>query len=163
MEELAVRLAKKEDLPEILPIFAYARAFMAAQGNGSQWGQTNPPLEILEGDIRKGQLYVLTRHDRICGVFAFVLGEDPTYGYIEGGWNSSQPYGTIHRVAGNGTEKGIFAACVNFCRKQCAYLRIDTHQDNKIMRHLIRKQGFSYCGVIYVKDGSPRLAFDRIE
>ena len=31
-----------------------------------------------------------------------------------------------------------------------------------IMRHCIEKYGFIYCGVIYLPDGSPRLAYQKI-
>ncbi len=41
--------------------------------------------------------------------------------------------------------------------------RIDTHNDNKIMQHVIEKNGFIRCGIIYVKDGSPRIAYEKIE
>ncbi len=40
--------------------------------------------------------------------FAFILGEDPTYQQIDGAWLNDQPYGTIHRIAGNGKIKGTF-------------------------------------------------------
>ena len=32
-------------------------------------------------------------------------------------------------------------------------IRIDTHRDNKIMQHNILKQGFTYCGIIYLQSG----------
>lgn len=40
-------------------------------------------------------------------------------------------------------------------------IRIDTHKDNKPMLHLIRKNGFTRCGVIIVDDGTPREAFQK--
>ena len=41
-------------------------------------------------------------------------------------------------------------------------IRIDTHKDNKIMQGLLARHGFSYCGIIYLKNGSPRLAYQRV-
>lgn len=35
-------------------------------------------------------------------------------------------------------------------------------EDNSIMRHCIEKFDFSYCGVIYLLDGDPRLAYQKI-
>ena len=29
-------------------------------------------------------------------------------------------------------------------------IRIDTHLDNRIMQHVIKKYGFTYCGIIYL-------------
>ena len=40
-----------------------------------------------------------------------------------------------------------------------ATIRIDTHADNVIMHHLLRKYGFAMCGVIRLADGAPRTAY----
>ena len=77
-----------------------------------------------------------------------------------GKWSSDHPYGTIHRIAGDGSG-GILHASVEYCLTKTDYLRIDTHADNRIMQGAIAKEGFTYCGIIYVEDGSPRLAYDR--
>ena len=147
-----------EDLPHILQIYAWARGFMAETGNPTQWGTTDPKPSTLERDIALGQLYVIEEENRICGVFAFIFGEDPTYREIDGGWHYSDPYGTIHRVAGQG--QGILSSCLAYCRQHVDHLRIDTQENNLVMQRAIAKGGFSYCGIIRVADGSPRLAFD---
>ena len=41
-------------------------------------------------------------------------------------------------------------------------IRIDTHKDNKIMQGLLERHGFSYCGIIYLLNGAPRLAYQRL-
>lgn len=156
----SVRRAVYEDLDRILEIYAYARAFMAKNGNPNQWGKTNPPAERLLEDIRQGNLYVITKADKICGVFAFFLGEDPTYREIfEGAWFSNAPYGTIHRIASDGSG-GIFSAVLAWCRKQISHIRIDTHHDNTVMQHVVEKAGFQRCGIIYITDGTPRIAYE---
>jgi hypothetical protein len=38
-------------------------------------------------------------------------------------------------------------------------IRIDTHRDNCIMKHILTKYGFTMCGVIYLADGAPRDAY----
>ena len=97
-----IRKAVGNDLPEILEIYENARRFMAENGNPNQWGKTNPPQYTLERDIQLEQLYVVVREGKIRGVFAFIPGIDPTYGYIEGAWRSDAPYAAIHRVASDG-------------------------------------------------------------
>lgn len=161
MEILKIRKAVLSELAEIEKIYAYARSFMAQNGNATQWGTTNPTREMLLKDIADENLYVIRDAERICGVFAFILGEDPTYGYIEGSWHHSSPYGTIHRIASNGSHKGILARCVSYCESCIDHLRIDTHENNRIMQHLVTSLGFSYCGIIYLASGSPRLVYDR--
>lgn len=156
-----VRKARTRDMDEILAVYAAARRFMQAHDNPDQWKDGHPKREILEEDIAIGQLYVVVREEEICGVFAFIPGIDPTYGYIEGAWHHGGPYAAIHRVASNGKAKGVLAACVAFCAENCAHLRIDTHNDNYVMQKALAKLGFARCGIIYLENGDPRIAFDR--
>lgn len=157
-----VRHAHMEDLPRIEEIYACARSFMAATGNPNQWGKTNPPAQQLKLDIAEGKLYLVNDGDTIHGVFFFWIGDDPTYGCIEGGtWRSGTPYGTIHRIAGDGSG-GVFGAALDYCSARIGHLRIDTHHDNKVMQHVVQKHGFQRRGIIYLPDGSPRIAYDRI-
>ena len=115
---LTVRRAAWEDLPRIEEIYAYARAFMAAHGNPNQWGTSHPPKAQLERDIEQGDLYVMTNDSGIHGVFYFFIGDDSTYARIDdGAWHASRPYGTIHRIASDGTG-GILAAAVAFGKEK---------------------------------------------
>ena len=97
-------------------------------------------------------------------VFAFVLGEDPTYQTIEDGqWlNDTLPDGTLHRLASAGESKGVGKAVVEWCLEHCESLRADTHADNKVMQHLLESEGFTRCGIIHVADGTPRIAYQRL-
>ncbi len=155
-----IRLATTDDLDDILVLYAAARRFMAQNGNPTQWGDTYPARELLEEDIRMGELFVDTQDGDICGVFVFTTRPEPTYAVIhDGAWMNDAPYGTIHRIASDGTAKGVFGRCVAFCVRRCPNLRIDTHHNNHAMRHLVQKHGFVRCGVITVADGSPRIAY----
>ena len=136
---------------------------MAAHGNPDPVGNLLPGAERAGGGYPEEELYICERDGKVCGVFAFPIGEDPTYEKMEGGgWLSDAPYGTIHRMAGKETERGIFEECLSWCREQIGHIRIDTHEDNRIMRHLIEKNGFVRCGIIHVADGSPRIAYEWI-
>ncbi len=157
-----IRNAERADLAQILEIYRYARGFMERTGNPNQWGKNHPPQQQLEADLRHRKLFAVCEGEKIRGVFYFHVGEDPTYGVIrDGQWNSDREYGTIHCIASDGSG-GILKACVAYCEKLCPYLRIDTHKDNRVMQAAVEKLGFRYCGIIYIADGSPRLAYDRI-
>ena len=160
MTKKRIRLATQADMEDILRIYDGARRFMAENGNPTQWGQHHPAQQILEEDIRLNRLYAVEDGERLCGVFMFQVGDDPTYAHIEGSWRSSGPYGVIHRIAGVGG--GIFAAALEYCSGIIGHLRIDTHADNKPMQHVVERAGFSKRGIIYVADGTPRIAYDRI-
>ena len=104
------RGARRADLDAILKIYARARQAMADSGNPTQWGDHFPPQELLEEDIDSNRLFLYLVNGELEGVFAFILGPDPTYARIEDGkWlNDTLPYGTIHLLEKNGfTRCGI--------------------------------------------------------
>lgn len=157
-----IRPARPADLPALREIYARARAFMAANGNPTQWGTDHPPVDALRQDIARGQLFVLCEGDTPHAAFALVPGADPTYAVIAGAWQSDAPYATIHRLASDGTRPGVFGAAIAFAAARQPHLRIDTHAHNHIMQTLITRAGFVYCGTITVADGTPRLAYERL-
>lgn len=155
-----VRNAVPTDLPRIEEIYAYARSFMEKTGNPNQWGKTNPPHEWLVDDIEKELLHVITDENEIHGVFYFYIGEDPTYGTIEdGAWHSHDVYGTIHRIASDGSG-GILRTAVEFCKQHIDHIRIDTHHDNVVMQNAVARLGFERSGIIHLANGSPRIAYE---
>lgn len=157
-----IRKAVPDDLPRLRQVYARARVFMAATGNPNQWGDSSPAESVLMGHIENGNLYAVCDGGALHGAFAFIPGPDPTYAYIEGRWHRDAPYAAIHCVASDGSIHGMFSQVLAFCEKRCEYLRIDTHHDNRIMQHLVTKHGFAYCGTIYLANGSPRMAYDRV-
>lgn len=158
-----IRQALLSDLETILDIYDEARVFMRQNGNPSQWKNGYPGKDRVTEDIKENCLFVIQRDSKPCGVFFFKVGEDPTYWYIENGkWLSDSEYGVIHRIAGRTKEKGIFAEALEFCQGKITHLRIDTHKDNSIMQHALAKYGFTPCGTIYVADGTPRIAYERL-
>lgn len=160
--EVTIRSAVIGDMPELLRVYEAARAFMRAHNNPSQWGNNNPPACELEKNIARGELYVMESKGKVHAAFAFIPGEDPTYRVIEGAWRDDSPYAAIHRVASDGELKGVFSRCAAYCKARCGHLRIDTHADNYPMQGAIQKEGFLPCGVIYLENGYPRLAFEFV-
>ncbi len=68
----------------------------------------------------------------------------------------------MHRIAADGSGKGIGSFCINWAFDQCRHIRIDTHGDNKVMQGMLKKLGFTHCGTVYVEeDDDPRLAFEK--
>lgn len=159
----SIRKASPDDLPAILSIYQTAREFMAAHGNATQWGTNRPSPEVVKSDIENGRLHVISSNGAIHGVFAFLEGAEPDYAVIENGsWIADTPYRAVHRVAGDGVLKGVVTHCMDFCKKQCGHLRIDTHENNHVMQHVLEKNGFRKCGIIHLSDGSPRIAYEYI-
>jgi hypothetical protein len=96
------------------------------------------------------------------GTFCFIRGEDPTYAKIYNGeWLNDRPYATVHRIASSGKEKGVAKACFEWCFTQCPNIRVDTHRDNHVMQHILQSMGFTFCGIIFVANGTERLAYQK--
>ena len=161
---MTIRPTTYADIEVLLDIFALARAQMAADGNPTQWGDGYPSREQIESDIQRGVSYIVEHNGQPCATFVFIIGDDPTYHYIEDGeWlDDTLPYGTIHRIASNGQRRGIFRTVLDWCSAQCSNIRIDTHQANARMIHLIEQAQFTRCGIIYTRDHSPRIAYQKI-
>ena len=166
---MKIRKSVMQDLDRIMDIYAQARAFMAQHGNPKQWGATGwPPEALIRQDITEGNSYVcLNDAGRIIGTFFYTDGPDiePTYREItDGAWLDGDPYGVVHRIASDGSEKGTGMFCLDWAYAQCGHLRIDTHGDNAVMQNLLKKAGFIRCGTIYVvEDCDPRLAYEKSE
>ena len=160
---LLVRPASNGDLAGIMKIMERARSFMASVGNPNQWIAGYPQKELMESEIAEGHCFVCINVDgKLVATFCFIDGVDPNYKYIEDGeWLNDKPYSVLHRLASDGTCSGIFDFCLEWCSSRSRNIRVDTHRDNQILQHLLLKHGFTYCGIIYVSNGTPRLAFQR--
>ena len=162
---MTIRLTTYEDISQLIQIFAAAQQTMRNSGNLHQWGDGYPSEDIIREDIAGNNSYVIEHQDRVVATFACIIGRDPSYATIyEGQWlDDEQPYSTIHRIASLPDVHGVAHAAFNFAMKLTHNLRIDTHHDNTIMRHILLREGFTYCGIIHLqRSGDERLAYQKI-
>lgn len=160
---IRIRKGTTADIDAIMLCYDIARQYMRSSGNLSQWINGYPSRELVADDIANGVSYVgIDNSGEVAMAFVFVLGDDPTYSVIEGGyWLNERPYGTIHRLGSTGRHRGVLKLCVDFCMSQIDNIRLDTHADNVTMLRAAEKLGFTRCGTIYCIDGSPRVAFQK--
>lgn len=156
-----IRKSTISDIDRIMPLYEQARRFMRATGNPMQWINGYPERELIATDIYNDNLYIIEHCGRIVAAFTFIIGSDPTYNTIQGQWLNDLPYGTIHRLVSDGSLRGISDLCFDHCFNIIDNIRIDTHRDNRYMRQAILRNGFAFCGIIRVADGSPRLAYQK--
>ncbi len=157
-----IRLATIDDMSSITEIYKTAREFMKANGNPNQWGEDYPTTEIINADIDAKNLYICEDGGEVSAVFTLMNEVEPTYEMIEGKWSLNSEYATIHRVASSMTKRGVFGEIIEYTKKLYNHIRIDTHEQNIKMQNLILKAGFKRAGIIYVEDGSPRIAYEYI-
>ncbi len=163
--------ARIEHIDAIMAIIDVARVIMQENGNAHQWTNGYPDKETIMNDIAgKHALVVVDDSDKIIAYYVFRNGPDPTYQTIKGGqWLDSGVderghcnYSVIHRIASLPNVHGIFDEIMRHCGSFHTNIRIDTHRDNHIMQHLLEKNGFVYCGIIYKDNGDERLAYQRL-
>ena len=160
---MTIRNATHADLDAIFNIYDYARTFMKDNGNPLQWGETYPEKDVILADLNSKQLFVIETPDgSLAGVFAFLVNGDNVYDNIDGKWLNDKPHAAIHRVASNGTQKGIFTQIIAFCQQFSNNIKIDTHKQNTLMQHVLKKHGFIKCGTVFYDDIS-LLAFQFCE
>jgi len=175
MENRTIRHAREEDLPRILELIEFGRQKMRAIGNMDQWVNGYPLPEQLLEDIHLGNSYLVEEDGQAVATFAFVEGPDVTYNKIyEGRWldepeeepDSHKPpktdYHVIHRMASAPEVRGIMKFVLDYCFSRTNDIRIDTHRKNITMQRVIEKNGFQYCGIIYLLDGAERLAYCKV-
>lgn len=159
---MKIRNTTPADLDILLKLYDNARRFMAAHGNPAQWGTSYPSRGLVESDIESGCSYVCEEHQNVIATFYYRFGADDSYRRIFGGdWLDESPYGVVHRITSDGTIRGAGSFCLDWALSQCGNLRIDTHRDNRVMQHVLKKKRFTRCGIIYLEDGGERIAYQK--
>lgn len=163
------RKAKNEDIPEIMEIIKEAQEYFKSKGI-NQWQDGYPNENNLKEDILADESYVILINGKIIATAAISFRGESTYDKIYNGeWLSNRKYGVIHRVAvsNNYKGKGISNEIIKFSEIKCKEhgifsIKIDTHEENFVMRGLLEKNGFEYCGIIILEDGAERVAYEKL-
>ena len=157
-----IRKSTLADAERIDEIYAGAKKFMHSHGNPEQWNAEYPNILNAKSDVENGIGYVMEEDGKVFAAFAFIIGPDPTYTVIEdGAWPSEEPYGTIHRIASDGSHSGVMKLASEFCSTLIKNVRIDTHKDNSYMLNALKLLDFTRCGIIHLENGDPRIAFQK--
>ena len=160
---MIVERAKPADIDAIMDVFEAAKLFMRKTGNEKQWIDGYPSKELILRNIQEDGFYVCLSDDgQMVGVFYYKVEYDNTYAKIyDGAWLNDKPYGVVHRIASNGKQKGVALFCLEWCLERCKNVRVDTHRDNLVMRNILNQNGFQQCGIIYVANGTERIAYQK--
>lgn len=142
-----------------------ARAYHKSMGF-EQWHPDYPTRRTIEEDIENGVGYVFAEGEQLLGYCCVIVGDEPAYREIDGAWKTEQPYAVVHRMAfaaasrGKGLSHEAFSLVKAFCaEKGVNAIRIDTQEENKVMQHIVAREGFAYCGMVHF-DGGPKLAYE---
>ena len=157
-----IRRATAADIETIMRLIDSGRHIMRADGNLHQWEEGYPKQETIIQDVANGNAYLVMDQAEPVATFAVIAGPDPTYHLIyNGAWRHDTPYYVIHRIASLPQAHGVLSDVLSYCFSRTSHIRIDTHRDNRIMRKLLARNGFDYCGIIHLANGDERLAFEK--
>lgn len=167
--DIPYRKAELRDLSRVMEIIEDGRAFLKPQAGG-QWQDGYPNEETLREDIELGQLYAaLDPSGEIAAVAAFTYYEKDYDALYEGHWLTDRPYMVLHRIAvksslrGNGYGNTLFQIFEHVAKDQgYTSLRIDTHENNVVMRHLLERNGYIYCGRAILTPNKDRMVFEKV-
>lgn len=162
------RKSAESDVSKIISIIKQAQANFKAQGI-DQWQNGYPNEEVIMHDIQKEESYVLVKDDEVLATIAISFNKEKSYmNIIEGEWLTDGDYGVIHRIAVNNNYKGLGLShkLLKYTEEICLEsgihsIKLDTHEDNTPMRSLLKKNGFEYCGIIYLESGGKRVAYEK--
>ena len=166
---MKLRKSTEQDIPEIMNIIKEAQNYFK-QNHINQWQNNYPNIQTVLTDIKNGYGYVLLEDDIIIATVSISFDGEKNYEKImDGNWLSFGDYVVLHRLAvkNDCKGKGISSILLNMIEKICIEkdihsIKIDTHEQNISMQRLLDKNGFQYCGVIFVADQSPRVAYEKI-
>lgn len=171
---MILRKTTYADIDAVMEIIHTAQRSLSESGV-NQWQNNYPDETQIRADIDKCSAYVLTDGDSTIATAAVSFDSEPSYNKIYGGeWLTDASYAVIHRIAVSRNRRrcGIASEFIGDIRALCIgrgiySIKIDTHRDNLPMRNMLGKNGFKYCGIIYLGDGfenrgDMRLAYELV-
>lgn len=161
------RKSIKSDLDNIMIIIKEAQKYFK-ENNIDQWQDNYPNEETILNDINNETSYVLVKDNNIVATASISFEEEKTYKNIVENWLTNDRYVVIHRIAVSNDYKGLRLSSTILDNAKALALKnsihsikIDTHKDNKAMQRVLKKNNFTYCGIIYLEDNSERIAFEK--
>ena len=156
---MQLRKATMADFDQIIAILKDGANQLAEHGV-NQWQGEYPSKGQIKEDIENGWAFLAVSEDQeTVGAIAIVDGPDHIYDHLDGEWLcDTDKYVVIHRVAihsqhsGKGHATKLLRAVINDIKDNRAdieSIRIDTHEDNQAMQHLIAKMGFTKVGLLH--------------
>ena len=182
---ISFRKSTFDDIDRILEIIEKAKAELKKMGL-DQWQKGYPNRGVIESDVKKGISYVLEEtaennensgekvSGKIVGTIVLSPEREEPYSKIEGKWiTDDDDYMVVHRLAVDSDvkNKGLATKILEFSEGVCIEnkilsLKADTHENNEPMKRLLAKNGFSFCGLIYLDRepdlGAKRTAYEKI-
>ena len=149
---MVVRPGRVEDVPAVMDLVHRVVPLMWAEGN-LQWDADYPNAAVFERDAAGAQLWLAEFGDRLAGVAAITMDQEPEY--AEAGCDPSEPAVVVHRLLvdpacrGKGVATALMLQAEAVARARgVAVLRVDTNTRNEATQSLFPKLGYRLAGEI---------------
>ena len=166
-ESYYLKSVERNETAAAMSFINEAKAFLRSKGI-DQWQKGYPDEAVITGDISGQKGYFLMEGSQPLAYQCIDFDEEPAYRKLNGQWLSDTPYGVVHRLAVGTAFRGKGLATVSLRLaeqmmrdRKVQSFRIDTDENNEIMKHLLAKNGFTYCGTIWF-DNSTKIAYEKL-
>ena len=150
-----VRKARLEDITTIMEIVALTIKIMHSEGN-FQWDNTYPTQEMLEQDIKYGNLYVYCGEYGVLGFICIDYNIPSEYKSLDR--STLKKTSAFHRMAVNPGNRrmGIASKLIEKAElvaneRGSRLITADTFSKNIKMNNLFEKSGYRFVGEIIYK------------
>ncbi|MGL5439800.1 MAG: GNAT family N-acetyltransferase [Filifactoraceae bacterium] len=169
---MKIKYAVVNDAHKVMYVIKDAQLLLKSEGV-DQWQNGFPNIDVIKSDIENRESFVCCEEDgTIVGFFSISFEEEESYREIfNGEWlQDGNNYATIHRtgISSVSRGRGLSTKIFHFCEKlaidhKVDSIRIDTHKDNKRMRHIIIKNGFEHCGdIVLFNSNDKRVVYEKL-
>lgn len=164
-----LRRAKAQEAALAMGLIDQAKAFLKSQGI-DQWQKGYPDMACIQRDVEYGKEYFMAdANGDIAAYMCIDFDGEPAYDDLKGSWLTPEPdYVVVHRLAVASALRGRGLAAKAFALVQemgmergVRSIRVDTDEDNIIMKRVLNTSGYTYCGTICF-DNSVKIAYEKI-
>lgn len=165
-----IKRTKREDLSVIMRIVNMSKETFAEEGI-DQWQKGYPKRDDFLQDMMMNESFAIFEDDCVVGTLMISKNPETTYKDIhQGTWLQDGPYAVVHRFTIDpiSRRQGLATKTLEELERMLKSfetiksIRMDTHKNNLGMQGLLEKLGYEYCGIIYLKNGDARYAYEKL-
>ena len=172
---IQLKVVQPNEIGIAMELINQAKQYLKEQGI-DQWQNGYPDFTCIEKDIAAQKGYFLVdgeqkQADQVVGYLCIDFQGEPAYANLKGSWLGDVPYVVVHRLAirdayrGKGFANLVFDLVEALCNEEeyraVQSIRVDTDKENTKMQHVLKKNGFVFCGTIWF-DNSEKIAFEKL-
>jgi 2-dehydropantoate 2-reductase len=154
VEQINIKKGTVSDEDKLFQIYLAAKAELE-RNSIFQWTDNYPTKSIIEDDLKKGYLYVLTNGNEIIGAINISEIQEAVYSTVDWQFDDSKIL-VIHRLVVNPIHQrnGYASKMMDFAEQYAAdnsytSIRLDAYSQNKKVIEFYKKRAYHLRGVVH--------------